>query len=378
MKFGLFTEIPVPLPWNADSESTAYKNILEAAIAADQNGWDAFWTVEHHFLRELSHCSNPEILYGAVAARTSRIRLGYGVRLMPKPYNHPVRTAESVAVLDLLSGGRVDFGAGRSATRLELEGFGVDPHKTKEMWLEALEHVVGCWTNDEYSFTGRHWAMPPRCVVPKPLQKPHPPIRGATTSEAGIRQMGSLGIGLCCFSVGASPEEIQEQISLYREAIQTCESPLGGTLHDAVAVATLAQCDTDRARAISTARESFEWYARTAGRFIAELAPWLSSTGEAGSYQYTADFSGFLATMTMDSLVSSGGCVIGTPDECLETCQRYQAAGVDLLLCNLNPYRIPQESVIRSIELIGTEVIPAFAEDSRPEPGSSSSGRNIH
>ena len=86
---------------------------------AERCGWHAFWTVEHHFLEEYSHCSNPEVLYGAIAARTSRIRLGYGVRLMPKPYNHPVRTAESVAVLDLLSDGRVEFGTGRSATRAD-------------------------------------------------------------------------------------------------------------------------------------------------------------------------------------------------------------------------------------------------------------------
>ncbi len=127
MKFALFYEIPVPRPWGDDSELVAYQNTLEQAIAGDRFGWHAFWTVEHHFLQEYSHCSNPEVLYGAIASRTENIRLGYGVRLMPKPYNHPVRTAESVAVLDLLSNGRVDMGAGRSATRTELEGFGVDP-----------------------------------------------------------------------------------------------------------------------------------------------------------------------------------------------------------------------------------------------------------
>ena len=105
MKFALFYEIPVPRPWEEDSELIAYQNTLEQAIAGDKYGWHAFWTVEHHFLQEYSHCSNPEILYGAIASRTENIRLGYGVRLMPKPYNHPVRTAESVAVLDLLSNG---------------------------------------------------------------------------------------------------------------------------------------------------------------------------------------------------------------------------------------------------------------------------------
>ena len=181
MKFALFYEIPVPQPWEPDSELIAYQNTLAEAVAGDKAGWDAFWTVEHHFLKEYSHCSNPEVLYGAVAALTERIRLGFGVRLMPKPYNHPVRTAESVAVLDLISNGRVDFGTGRSATRAELEGFGLDPADTREMWREAIEHVVGCWTNDEYEFAGKHWQMPKRRVQPKPLQHPHPPIWGATT-----------------------------------------------------------------------------------------------------------------------------------------------------------------------------------------------------
>ena len=81
MKFALFYEIPVPRPWEEDSELVAYQNTLEQAIAGDKFGWHAFWTVEHHFLQEYSHCSNPEVLYGAIASRTENIRLGYGVRL---------------------------------------------------------------------------------------------------------------------------------------------------------------------------------------------------------------------------------------------------------------------------------------------------------
>src|SRR6187402_288515 len=148
MEFAMFYEIPVPRPWNLQSEYEAYQNTIEQAVLGDKVGFHSFWTVEHHFLEEYSHCSNPEVLYGAIAAKTERMRLGYGVRLMPKPYNHPVRTAESVAVLDLLSDGRVDFGTGRSATRLELEGFGIDPHDTREMWQEAVGHLVDCWTNE--------------------------------------------------------------------------------------------------------------------------------------------------------------------------------------------------------------------------------------
>src|SRR3974390_1487697 len=101
MRFALFYEIPVARPWDAESEHRVYKNVLTQALAGEEFGWDAFWTVEHHFLEEFSHCSNPEVLYGAIASRTSRMRIGYGVRLMPKPYNHPGRTGAAAAVLHL-------------------------------------------------------------------------------------------------------------------------------------------------------------------------------------------------------------------------------------------------------------------------------------
>src|SRR5262245_43306609 len=135
MKFALFAEIPVPRPWAPGKEAQALRDTIEQAVFAEQAGFHSFWSVEHHFLEEFSHCSNPEVLYGAIAARTRTLRIGYGVRLAPRPYNHPVRTAESVAVLDLISDGRVEFGTGRSATRLELEGFGIDPAETREMQI---------------------------------------------------------------------------------------------------------------------------------------------------------------------------------------------------------------------------------------------------
>src|SRR4051794_23539557 len=158
MEFALFYEIPVPRPWTRTSELDAYQNTLTQAVFAEEMGWHAVWTVEHHFLEEYSHCSNPEVLYGAIAARTERIRIGYGVRLVPRPYNHPVRSAESAAVLDLISNGRVEFGTGRSSTRIEMEGFGLHPDQTRAMWEEGVRDIVGCWTNDEFEFSGDWWS----------------------------------------------------------------------------------------------------------------------------------------------------------------------------------------------------------------------------
>ncbi len=366
MRFALFYEIPVPRPWEPGSEAEAYRNTIEQAVAGERFGWDAFWTVEHHFLEEYSHCSNPEVLYGAIAAKTERIRLGYGVRLMPSPYNHPVRTAESVAVLDLISGGRVDFGTGRSSTRAELEGFGVDPHATRAQWQEAIGAVVKCWTEDRTTLDGPTWQMPERRVQPKPIQSPHPPIYGATSSEDGHRQVGELGLGLCSFAVGVPPEEVKAKIDIYREAIAGCTQPLAGFVNPQAATFTMTLCGPDRDAAHAAARRSFEWYPAAGARLIATVADWMAERNlDLGNYAYAADLrsiddQGMLDLLTLEYLVESGACVLGTPDDCVEICRRYEAAGVDLLLCLVNPYDIPHETVMQTIELMGTEVIPQF------------------
>ncbi len=366
MRFALFSEIPVAKPWTRDSEHRAYKDTLEEALAGEEFGWDAFWTVEHHFLDEYSHCSNPEVLYGAIASRTKRIRLGYGVRLMPKPYNHPVRTAESVAVLDLISDGRVDFGTGRSSTRAELEGFDIDPQETREMWAEAIQHVVGCWTNETYEMKGKHWQMPPRSVHPKPLQDPHPPIFGATSSEDGHRQIGEAGLGLCSFAVGISPEEVKSKIDIYRAAISTCTQPLGKFINNQASTFTMAICSPTEEEARAVARESFEWYPKAGARLIGSLATWMAEKKkDLGSYAYAADMknvdeAGALDLLTLEYLIDNGACVLGTPEQCIDACKRYEAAGVDLLLCLVNPLKIPHASVMQTIEMMGKHVIPQF------------------
>jgi alkanesulfonate monooxygenase SsuD/methylene tetrahydromethanopterin reductase-like flavin-dependent oxidoreductase (luciferase family) len=368
LKFALFYEIPVARPWDRESEHTAFKNTLEQAVLGDRMGFHAFWTVEHHFLEEFSHCSNPEVLYGAVAARTKRMRIGYGVRLAPKPYNHPVRSAESAAVLDLLSDGRVDFGTGRSSTRLELEGFGIHPDETRGMWLEALEHIVGCWTNEEHEFAGKHWSMPRRRVVPKPLQAPHPPIFGATGSDDGHVMMGELGLGLCSFSVASPPEDVKRRIDLYRAALARCAKPVGRTINGEACAFTMVNCAPTKAESYEVARESFVWYVKRSVELITSVASWLEEMKQGlGTYGYLEQArevvrSGVHQALSFEYLRDSKAVLVGDPDEVLETARAYEAAGVDLLLCLVNPYKIPHEKVCQTIELIGKHVIPEFAD----------------
>jgi alkanesulfonate monooxygenase SsuD/methylene tetrahydromethanopterin reductase-like flavin-dependent oxidoreductase (luciferase family) len=269
-------------------------------------------------------------------------------------------------VLDLISQGRVDFGTGRSSTRLELEGFGVDPHQTREMWAEAIEHIVACWTEDEVELHGEHWQMPKRRVQPKPLQDPHPPIYGATSSEDGHRQVGGMGLGLCSFAVGVPPEEVKRKIDVYREAVQACTDPVGKFVNNSAATFTMTCCAPTKDEAWTLARESFEWYPKAGARLIASVAEWMAEKQEElGNYGYAADMlktdeGGMLDLLTLEYLAESGACVLGTPEECLEMCKRYQEAGVDLLLCLVNPLKIPHDAVMRTIQLMGEEVIPKF------------------
>ena len=367
MKFALFYEVPVPRPWGEDDEYLAYQHTIEQAVLGEQVGFHSVWTVEHHFLEEYSHCSNPEVLYGAIAARTERIRLGYGVRLLPKPYNHPIRSAESAAVLDLISNGRVEFGTGRSSTRAELEGFEIDPSETRQMWSEALHHIVGAWTEDEYQADGKYWKMGgPRRVLPRPRQKPHPPLWGATSSADGHREIGRHGIGLCSFTVGVPPEDLAERIAMYRQGLAECEQPVGKFVNDQAATFTMVHCAPSKEEAYATAAESFVWYFRTSIRIIASVAE-LMEGRELGTYNYAGDYlahdrAGALDRRDFDYLHDRGACIVGDPEECIETAKRYEEAGCDLLLCLVNPYAIPHEAVMQSIELIGRHVIPAFAD----------------
>ena len=361
MEFALFYEIPVARPWTRRSERDAYHEVLEQAVLGEQAGFHSLWTVEHHFLEEYSHCSNPEVLYGAIAARTSRLRLGYGVRLMPFPYNHPVRSAESAAVLDIISDGRVEFGTGRSSTRLELEGFGIDPHRTRELWEEAVDVIVAAWTNDVLEWKGKQFSIPPRRVLPKPVQDPHPPLWGATSSPDSHRIMGEKGMGLLSFTIGTSPEELKDRIDLYRDGL-TRAKPVGKFVNGRAGTFTMVNVARTREQARANAAESFEWYAKAGTEAVASVAKWMRELGqESGTYAY-GDALADLDTsfLTYDFLESTGACIVGTPEACIETAKRYEAAGCDLLLCLMNPYKVPHRAVMESIELMGKYVIPAL------------------
>ena len=217
MQFGIFYEHQLPRPWQPDSEERLVREALEQVELADRLGVDYAWEVEHHFLEEYSHSSAPEVFLAACAARTRRIRLGHGIVLVPPGYNHPARVAERIAMLDLISGGRVEFGTGESASRMELEGFGIDPAEKRAMWQEAVAQIALMLSCEPYpGHAGTYFRMPPRNVVPKPVQKPHPPMWLACSSRPMIHLAAQLGLGALTFAF-VDVEEAKHWVADYYE-----------------------------------------------------------------------------------------------------------------------------------------------------------------
>src|SRR5919109_3150822 len=226
MKFGIFYELQLPRPWVPGGELTLYQNALDQLELADRLGYDFAWEVEHHFLVEYSHSPAPEVFLSAASQRTKRIKIGHGVVLLPFPYNHPIRVAERIAVLDLLSNGRVNFGTGRSATDIELGGFGIPPEETRARWEEALRMIPQMWLNETFSWEGKYFKIPPRQVIPKPRQKPHPPIWQACSSAESHEIAGHKGLGLLSFTFLVELPELAKRITAYRKGIKEAK-PVG-------------------------------------------------------------------------------------------------------------------------------------------------------
>jgi alkanesulfonate monooxygenase SsuD/methylene tetrahydromethanopterin reductase-like flavin-dependent oxidoreductase (luciferase family) len=175
VKFSILLEVQILEP-SPERERRAFHDCIAQVELADRLGYHAVWATEHHGLYEFSHSSAPESLLAYAAGRTSKIRLGHGVTLTPQRYNHPIRVAERVATLDILSDGRVNWGSGKGATSIERGAFQVDPSTLQDEWLEALEMIPRMWRSDVFEWHGRFYDIPPTTIVPKPVQRPHPPI----------------------------------------------------------------------------------------------------------------------------------------------------------------------------------------------------------
>ena len=266
MKFGVFYEHQMGRPWADGAEHRLLHDALEQVELADALGFQYVWEVEHHFLEEYSHSSAPEVFLAACSQRTKRIRLGHGIVLTAPQFNHPARVAERIAMLDLLSDGRVEFGSGESSSEAELGGFQIDPARKREAWLEGLETALRCMV--EVPFTGvdgEFVQMPPRNVVPKPRQKPHPPLWVACSRRETIRLAASKGMGALTFAF-IDPEEARTWVHEYEATLQT-SVPVGWAVNPQVACVSPMMVHHDEDEAIRRGVEGANFFGYSLGHY---------------------------------------------------------------------------------------------------------------
>ena len=365
MRFGVFYELQLPRPWNDDAEHRLFQEALSQVELADRLGLDYAWEVEHHFLEEYSHSSAPEVFLAAAAARTERIRLGHGIRQVIASYNHPARTAECISSLDLVSNGRVDFGIGEGATRLELHGFGI-PAKTKRaMSLEAAEQIAHMMVMEPYpGFEGESFSMPCRNVLPKPLQKPHPPMWMACTNRDTIKVAARLGIGALAFSF-VDPEEARAWSRIYYDIIKSDECvPLGHAVNANIALVSSFSIHEDRAEAIRRGQEGFEFFNYALRALVTrDSVPGRSRLWE----QFVAERRG--RTDELIELARTGDPAkfehapgIGTPSDFAAHLREMQAAGVDQVILMQQAGNNSHAHICEALELFAREVMPEFVK----------------
>ena len=254
-------------PWDDDGEHRLIQDALDQVELADRVGFSHVWEVEHHFLEEYSHSSAPEVFLAACSQRTSRIRLGHGIILTAPGFNHPARTAERVAMLDLVSNGRVEFGSGESSSEAELAGFGIDPVIKREQWLEGLEVALRCMVEQPFTgVDGDYVKMPPRNVVPKPLQKPHPPLWVACSRRDTILLAAEKGMGALTFAF-IDPEEARNWVGEYERTLASSCVPVGWAVNPQVACVSPMMLHPDEDEAIRRGVEGANFFGYSLGHF---------------------------------------------------------------------------------------------------------------
>jgi alkanesulfonate monooxygenase SsuD/methylene tetrahydromethanopterin reductase-like flavin-dependent oxidoreductase (luciferase family) len=346
----MFFELQLPRPWRPGSEQQLVRNSLEWAEIGERIGIEYAWAQEHHFLEEYSHSTAPEVLLAAISQRTRRMRLGHGITLMPPAYNHPARVAERIAMLDLVSEGRVEWGTGESSSRIELEGFRVNYIEKRAMWAECVREAAKMMCSEPYAgYEGRFFSMPSRNVVPKPVQRPHPPLWVACTNRDTLKLAARLGMGALTFSF-MDAGEARYWVNEYYDTFKRECTPIGRTVNPNVAMLAGVMCHEDRDVAIARGLEGqqfFKWALAHYYRFGAHVP---------GRTRLWEEF----RRAEPEPMAGVGG--VGDPEAVRAHFRGLEEAGVDQLILLQQGGNYAHEHVCESLELLGSAVLPEFRE----------------
>ncbi len=350
MKFGIFYEHQLPRPWTEGDELQLFQDALDQVELADNLGIDYAWEVEHHFLEEYSHSSAPEVFLAACSQRTKNIRLGHGITLMPPNYNHPARVAERIATLDLVSKGRVEWGTGESSALLELGGYRVPVDEKRDQWREAVEQCANMMAMDPYpGFDGKYFSMPCRNVVPKPVQRPHPPLWVACSNRETIKLAARLGIGALTFAF-VDPSEARQWVDDYYRILKEECLPVGHAINPNICMVTGFSVHPDEQEARKRGMDGFRFFSFALGHhyIFGEHTPGRTDIWKAFEE----------ARPGMAEEGASRG--IGTPDQVREHLRGFAEAGVDQVAFIQQGGRNRHEHICEGLELFGREIMPEF------------------
>lgn len=350
MRFGFLTEGDTP---RGTTHFHRYHELVEQVQVAERVGFDLFGASEQHFAIGGASTSSPEVLYAYMTALTSRMRFAFAVALMPSRINHPLRTAERLAALDILSHGRIEAIFGRGNTMLALRAFEVSAEQNRAEMAEGIDLLLAAFRDDPFDFVGEYFKVPPRSLVPKPYTLPHPPLSVAATSAASHAIAAQKGLGVTSFANFSGMEALQRNLAAYDTACEANQQVPGRRVNKGLLISGLVCEDTNE-----QARERFVPlldYVKLAVNAYDQLA------NRSDDYKYTRDIKDHVDQHVEDvdyMMKESASFIVGDPDECVRQVREYDRLGIDELWLRIDSMR--HEDIVRTLERFGKYVIPHF------------------
>ncbi len=342
MRFGFFDQLPCA---SGDSEHRRYRDFMAQIDLGDALGFDTVWLGELHFTRGFSILADPLMVLAAAAQRTSRIRLGTAVTLLP--LHNPVKIAEQAAIADILSGGRLEFGVGRGTAPIHYAGYDIPQEESRERFEEALDFILGAWTHDALTFQGKYFRARDLTVVPRPVQSPHPPVRIAANSPDTFPLAARRRLAIFATPLINPPDKLREGLAVYRGSL-----PAG--THGDTALAFPVHVTTSRAQARQDCEASLRRFFREAGERLRPLGD-----VDIKSYEAFRQVLARIDRVTYEDIDREMG-VFGDPDYCVERVRALRRDyGMDEFIGYFNQGGIMDHAAVRrSMTLFATEVLP--------------------
>ena len=339
---------------DGESYQIRYRELVEQAIHAEKWGFDSFGVSEQQYAIGGISTSCPEVLFAYLFSLTKTLRFAHAITLLPKNINHALRIASRTAVQDVLSDGRIELGIGRGNTTLALRAFGVDLERSRSEVGEGIQILKKAFTEDPFMFYGEHYQIPPRSLIPKPVQTPHPPMYMAATSAESHIMAAQLGIGVFSWSNYMGYEPLAESIAEYTKEADAQEA--AGKLVDRRRVGALLQAycaETDEIAREEAGEGNVKWL-----QIALDGYPRLAKVAKSYAYMAKVQQVAQKATNLDYFQEESGSAVFGSPESCIRSIERLRACGVNTFALRIDS--VPHVKIMKSIEMFGRYVIPHF------------------